>query len=155
MSIVHVWFVDVTVVVVTWVLVWIGRSTDLLEVFEPAVLGLGMSVIGISTLVGFYSGSESADTKMRTSIAAAFSATYIYLLTSLVVIGDLRGSLSDDLADSVLNNFTVMVTTILGFYFASRVVENVNATIQARRAAETAGGVGGTQVTPSPTPPTE
>lgn len=147
MSIVHVWFVAVAIAIVTWVFVWIGRETALVEVFEPAVLGLGMSVIGISTLVGFYSGAESADTKMRTSIAAAFSATYIYLLTSVVLIGDLRLSLSDELAKTILDNFTIMVTTILGFYFASRALENVNAAVQVRKTAEAGGGT-----TPPATP---
>lgn len=150
MSIVHVWWVNVTVAVASWALVWIGRSTDWVEVFEPAVVGFGMSVIGISTLVGFYNGVESADTKMRSSIAAAFSATYIFLLTSLVVIGDLRDALSDELADTVLDNFTVMVTTIVGFYFASRVVENVNTAVQARKTTEAAAATTGT---PPASPP--
>lgn len=140
-----VWLIDVVTALLAWILVWIGRETSW-DIYEPAVIGAGMSVIGLTTLIGFYYGTEGVDTRMRGSIAAGFSATYIFLLTSLLMIGDFRGSLSDELANSVLDNFTIMVTTILGFYFGSRVIEGVNSSIQARKEAEALG-------IPSPTPP--
>ncbi|MDQ3914608.1 MAG: hypothetical protein M3323_04645 [Actinomycetota bacterium] len=142
MSIVVVWVVDVAVALGSWVLIWIGRETNWLDVFEPAVVGLAMSVIGISTLVGIYAGSGGPKTKMRNSIAAGFSTTYIYLLTSLLVLGDFADSLGP-LASEILDNFTVMVTTIVGFYFVSRATENVNAAIQTRKTTEAVGAGGG------------
>ncbi len=139
-----VWLVDVFVAAGSWAAIWIGRETDWLNVDEPAVVGLALSVIGISTLVGFYNGiAPDSDTKMRSSIAAGFAATYIYLLASLLVIADFTASLGE-LATDILDNFTVMVTTIMGFYFASRAVENVNQSIQARKTNEASIGRSGT-----------
>ena len=143
MSIALVWFVDVFVAAGSWAAIWIGRETTWLNVNEPAVIGLALSVIGVSTLIGFYgAGPEESDTKMRSSLAAALAATYIYLLASLLAT-PLADSLGD-LANDILSSFTVMVTTVTGFYFASRAAENVNAEIQARKATEAAAARGET-----------
>jgi riboflavin transporter FmnP len=144
MTIGVVWAVDVLVAAASWALVWIGRETTWVNVDEPAIVGLALSVIGISTLVGFYGASpDDSDTKMRSALASGFTATYIYLLASLLVIPEFAESLGD-LANDILNGFTVMVTTIVGFYFTSRAVENVSAGIQARKTAEAVAARGGT-----------
>lgn len=145
MSIALVWVIDVLVAAGSWAAIWIGRETTWLNVNEPAVIGLALSVIGVSTLIGFYgAGPDDSDTKMRSALAAALVATYIYLLASLLAT-PLADSLGD-LATEILSSFTVMVTTITGFYFASRAAENVNAQIQARKATEATAAQGATTV---------
>ena len=135
-----------------WLLIWFGswlaiyldgRETISVPLFIP----LGVS-LGAIALIAFWAswswGAELEETsKMRNAIAGSFVVFYLVLLTDLLVLPSFRAQLEkgeetttttpttaelEDLlsfGQDVLGKFTVMVTVIVGFYFASVAAENL------------------------------
>ena len=93
------------------------------------VILFAIPLVGIFTFLGVLtlSNEASADAdlakgEVRKAIAASFLAVYFVMVPALVFGG---GALKDELVITVINAFTFIIITIVGFYFGFRGIKEV------------------------------
>lgn len=89
-----------------------------------------LSSVGITTFFGMliicsHHAKYSPNSKgiMRKSLTASLISVYIVVL-SLALSGTF-GDIQDEMTKSVLSNFSIVVITIIGFYFGARGISEI------------------------------
>lgn len=76
---------------------------------------------------------------MRNSIAASFVMYYLFLLSLLLIVPHIRGSVSQadaqagdtkPFGEEIFIGFTTFLGIVLGFYFATQAAERITETVQ-------------------------
>lgn len=123
----ELWFwgsLSVVVWLTSWALIWLGRETDWIKVYEPAAVAGSLGVISIGIFVGIY---VSADTeRLTTAFAGAFLVFYLALSTDLLVLRSFRESfdVSSTLVDDLLGKLPWVVGVVVSFYFVTDAVKH-------------------------------
>jgi hypothetical protein len=140
MSLLLTFLIDAVVVVLGWILIAVDRETGFDFANEPAIVGLTLTVVGITTFFGIYMNLGGDRARMRSALAASVWTLYVAMSASILVIADFAKILEGRVATDVLKTFSGIVVAVTGYYFASRTVENVNDRIQQRRENVANGG---------------
>jgi hypothetical protein len=110
----------------SWTLIWIGRETSWLSVFEPAAVGAALGAITICVFIGVY--LASTDNRLRTAFAGAFLIFYLSLATTLLVLNEFRDQVGSggttNVAEDLLTQLPWVLTTVIGFYFVTDTVKS-------------------------------
>jgi hypothetical protein len=82
------------------------------------VVGASLALVAVVSFGGFFYASLRA----RVAIAASFVLTFLLILTYAMTLTQLDAWESDSLADAMLDDFRVIVQTIIAFYFGTETV---------------------------------
>lgn len=85
------------------------------------IVGVSLAVVSIVAFGGMFLASLRA----RVAIASAFILTFLLMLTYVVTISQMGEWDSESLAQALMDDFRVILQTIIGFYFGTEALISV------------------------------
>lgn len=110
---------------------WLGHDpaepSNLLP-WQP-VVGASLSLVAVVSFGGFY----YAALRVRVAIMSSFLLTFLLLLTYVLTVTELSGESDSAMVTTLLDDFRVIVQTIIGFYFGTETVLSLTKILRAPR----------------------
>jgi hypothetical protein len=107
---------------------WMSRppGVDNLLPWQP-VVGASLTVVAVVAFGGFYLAALRA----RIALMSTFILTFLLLLTYVLTVAEMNQGAELQLTQALLDDFRVIVQTIIGFYFGTETILSITKIIRA------------------------